>query len=163
MNDIKLDNSIGPLYIQNEQETKQSRWTLVATFVLPALLVLGLLFLLVTLQGGLETGLANLTRLLPVGFAFAAGMVASVNPCGVLMLPSYALYQVGAGDQGASTARRLLRALLVSLVGHGRLCGRLCRRRRGHCRGRALVDRRFSLGRTADRHRHGRPGRVAAA
>jgi cytochrome c biogenesis protein CcdA len=116
MNDIKLDSSIGPLYVQNKGETQKSRWALVATFVSPAILVLGLLFLLVTLQGGLETGLANLARLLPVGFAFAAGMVASVNPCGVLMLPSYALYQVGAEDENTSTARGLLRALLVSLA-----------------------------------------------
>src|SRR5210317_507873 len=114
MNDIKLDHSIGPLYIQNDRETQQSRWTLFATFVLPAVLVLGLLFVLVTLQGGLETGLANLTRLLPVGFAFAAGMVASVNPCGVLILPSYALYQVGSGSENTPTARRLLRAVLVA-------------------------------------------------
>jgi cytochrome c biogenesis protein CcdA len=33
--------------------------------------------------------MANLTELLPVGYAFAAGMVASVNPCGFFMLPSY--------------------------------------------------------------------------
>jgi cytochrome c-type biogenesis protein len=89
---------------------------LVATFALPAILVVGLLFTLVSFQGGLETGLANLTRLLPVGFAFAAGMVSSVNPCGVLMLPSYALYQVGAGGTDTSTARRVLRALFIALA-----------------------------------------------
>jgi cytochrome c-type biogenesis protein len=89
---------------------------LVVTFALPGLTVIGVLFALVSLQGGLETGLANLTRLLPVGFAFAAGMVASVNPCGVLMLPSYALYQVSAAGEGSSTARRVLRALLVALA-----------------------------------------------
>lgn len=116
MQNIKLDKSISPVFLEGKDGTKRRRWSLVAMFSLPGLLVVGLLFALVSLQGGLETGLANLTRLLPVGFAFAAGMVASVNPCGVLMLPSYALYQVGSADEGASTARRVLRALLVALA-----------------------------------------------
>ncbi|MBL7200935.1 MAG: hypothetical protein ISS56_12380 [Anaerolineae bacterium] len=30
------------------------------------------LFLLISLQGGLETGVSNLARLLPIGFAIAA-------------------------------------------------------------------------------------------
>ena len=116
MDNIKLDKSLAPLFIESKQETKRSRWAAVATFALPAILVTGLLVLLVSIQGGLENGLANLTRLLPVGFAFAAGMVASVNPCGVLMLPSYALYQVGATSESSSTVRRVLRALIVALV-----------------------------------------------
>ena len=116
MQNIHFDNGISPLFIESKEETRRRRWSLAAHLLLPALLVVGLLFALVSLQGGLEAGLANLTRLLPVGFAFAAGMVASVNPCGVLMLPSYALYQVGAADEGAATARRVLRALLVALV-----------------------------------------------
>jgi cytochrome c biogenesis protein CcdA len=116
MQQIKLDKAIGPVYIERKEETRRNRWVTIATFVLPAVAVFGLLFLLVTLQGGLEAGLANLIRLLPVGFAFAAGMVASVNPCGVLMLPSYALYQVGATEEGVSTVRRVLRALLIALA-----------------------------------------------
>jgi cytochrome c-type biogenesis protein len=116
MQDIKLETGIPPLFIESQEETRRRRWSLVVTFALPGLTVIGVLFALVSLQGGLETGLANLTRLLPVGFAFAAGMVASVNPCGVLMLPSYALYQVSAAGEGSSTARRVLRALLVALA-----------------------------------------------
>jgi hypothetical protein len=34
--------------------------------------------------------LAGLVAWLPVGYAFAAGMVAAVNPCGILLLPSLA-------------------------------------------------------------------------
>jgi cytochrome c biogenesis protein CcdA len=116
MQNIKLDDSLPPLFIESKEDTRRGRWSLIATFVLPAILVVGLLFLLVSYQGGLETGLANLTRLLPVGFAFAAGMVASVNPCGVLMLPSYALYQVGTAGKSTSTVQRVLRALLVALA-----------------------------------------------
>jgi cytochrome c biogenesis protein CcdA len=113
MNNIKLD-SISPVFIK--EDCKQNRLGVVATFAVPGLVVVGLLFLLVSLQGGLETGVSNLARLLPIGFAVAAGMVATVNPCGILMLPSYALYQMGSAEAGTSTTRRVLRALLISAV-----------------------------------------------
>ena len=113
MNNIKLD-SISPVFIKEDR--KRNRLGVVATFAVPGLVVVGLLFLLVSLQGGLETGVSNLARLLPIGFAVAAGMVATVNPCGILMLPSYALYQIGSAEVGTSTTRRVLRALLISAV-----------------------------------------------
>ena len=93
-----------------------SRLILAATFIIPAVLVAGLLFLLISFQGGIETTVANLALLLPVGYAFAAGMVASVNPCGVLLLPSYALYQLGTEEADfdqVPAAKRALKALLI--------------------------------------------------
>ena len=36
--------------------------------------------------------------ILPFGYAFAAGLVASVNPCGFLMLPAFVSYQLGTDD-----------------------------------------------------------------
>jgi cytochrome c biogenesis protein CcdA len=113
MGDLDL-GSIGPVFI--EKDRKRNRLSVIATFAIPALIVVGLLFLLVSLQGGLETGVSNLARLLPIGFAVAAGMVATVNPCGIMMLPSYALYQVGTARDGVSTVQRVLRALAVSVV-----------------------------------------------
>jgi cytochrome c biogenesis protein CcdA len=95
---------------------KQSMLALVATFILPAVLVLASLFLLISFRGGIEAGVANLAVLLPVGYAFAAGMVASVNPCGVLMLPSYVMYQLRTEGAKSSTARRALRAVLIAAV-----------------------------------------------
>lgn len=91
-------------------------WAALAALAVPALIVVGLLFLVITLQSGLETGVSSLARLLPVGFAVAAGMAATVNPCGVLMLPSYALYQVGSEAEGHSTGQRVARGVLISLV-----------------------------------------------
>jgi cytochrome c biogenesis protein CcdA len=111
MSNLNL-NQIGPVFVETEPPRK--RWATIATFAVPGLLVIGLLFLIVSLRSGIETGVSNLTRLLPLGFAVAAGMVASVNPCGVLMLPSYALYQVGAPGTNESTGRRVARAVLVS-------------------------------------------------
>ena len=95
---------------------KQSVLALVGTFILPAVLVFALLFLLIGFRGGIEAGVANLAVLLPVGYAFAAGMVASVNPCGVLMLPSYVMYQLHTEGAKSSTARRALRAVLIAAM-----------------------------------------------
>lgn len=97
-------------------KTTGRRLVLAATFIIPAVLVAGFLFLLVSFQGGIETTVANLALLLPVGYAFAAGMVASVNPCGVLLLPSYALYQLGTEEADfdqVPAAKRALKALLI--------------------------------------------------
>jgi len=97
-------------------KTTGRRLVLAATFIIPAVLVAGFIFLLVSFQGGIETTVANLALLLPVGYAFAAGMVASVNPCGVLLLPSYALYQLGTEEADfdqVPAAKRALKALLI--------------------------------------------------
>lgn len=58
-------------------------------------LVAGTIFMLISLQAGAETTMADLAAWLPLGWAFAAGMVASVNPCGFLMLPTYISYHLG--------------------------------------------------------------------
>jgi cytochrome c-type biogenesis protein len=102
-----------PLEIDRDKK-KESGLALAATFVIPAVLVFGLLFLLISFRGGIEAGVANLTLLLPVGYAFAAGMVASVNPCGVLMLPSYVFYQLNTEGASPSAARRAFRAVLIA-------------------------------------------------
>ncbi|HEX3722071.1 MAG TPA: cytochrome c biogenesis CcdA family protein [Nitrolancea sp.] len=59
--------------------------------------------------------LRDLSIALPFGYAFGAGMVAAVNPCGFALLPAYlGLYL---GDQNDSEIRsrwsRLLRALVI--------------------------------------------------
>ena len=89
----------GPmLNLDINQEEHRGR-TAVLTLLLPAVLVLVFLIVLVGLRDGAEGALARLVVLLPVSYAFAAGMVASVNPCGVLMLPSYVIYQLGAAEE----------------------------------------------------------------
>ena len=87
-----------------------------ATFFVPAALVTGLLLLLVSFRGGIEARVANVALVLPVGFAFASGMVASVNPCGVLMLPGYVFYQLQEEGARSSPARRALRGLILAAV-----------------------------------------------
>ncbi len=90
-----------------------------ASFVLPAALVFGLILALISLQASAESGAADLAGLLPIGFAFAAGMVASVNPCGFLLLPSYISFQIGTSTpdtQADQVWRRLWKALLMGLL-----------------------------------------------
>ena len=60
--------------------------------------------------------LANISDLLPGGFAFSAGLVAGVNPCGFAMLPAYlALYMASSSETKANhVLSRFGRALLIS-------------------------------------------------
>jgi cytochrome c-type biogenesis protein len=44
------------------------------------------------------SSLGDLANLLPLGFAFAAGMVSAVNPCGFPMLPAYLGFYLGGGE-----------------------------------------------------------------
>ena len=68
------------------------------------------------LSGRSSSFLGDLGLLAPLGFAFAAGLVAAVNPCGFAMLPAYLGLYLGA-DQGTNKTvhpvKSLGRALLV--------------------------------------------------
>lgn len=52
----------------------------------------------------------------PVGYALVAGMVASVNPCGFVLLPAYLGYYLGDGRGGIGVRGHVGRALLVSVT-----------------------------------------------
>lgn len=88
------------------------------SLILSAALVVGLLVLLVTFRTRLEGAVSNLASLLPVGYAFASGMVATVNPCGALMLPSYIFFQLGADeeDELPSTVDRVFKAVRIAMA-----------------------------------------------
>ena len=61
----------------------------------------------------------NLVDTLPVGYAFGAGMLATVNPCGFALLPAYISLYLGdaaGGREGGGVAVRLLKGLLISLA-----------------------------------------------
>ncbi len=71
------------------------------------------------LQALLTGWISNLTIVLPVGFAFGAGMVSAVNPCGFAMLPAYLSLYLGSHEDDfrkRSAVRRALRALLIGAV-----------------------------------------------
>ena len=57
--------------------------------------------------------MAGLADALPVGYAFGAGMVAALNPCGFALLPAYIGLYLGT-SQRRSGPRRFARALEVS-------------------------------------------------
>ena len=67
----------------------------------------------------IEVFVANLASLLPFGYAFGAGMVTTVSPCGIAMLPAYVSLYLGAKEEGfwtKSSLQRGTRALTMSGV-----------------------------------------------
>lgn len=64
-----------------------------------------------------ETSVAWFARLLPFGYAFGAGMVAAVNPCGFLMLPAFGSYYLQTQEGGPERTGLLPR--LGKAVGMG--------------------------------------------
>jgi cytochrome c biogenesis protein CcdA len=91
----------------------------VGAAIIPVAFVAAILLALISIQTGAETAVAGAVALLPVGWAFAAGMVASVNPCGFLLLPSYLSYHLGAEEEGfyeQTAIKRLGQALLLGGV-----------------------------------------------
>jgi len=88
------------------------------SLILSAAIVVGLLVLVVSTRARLEGAVSNLASLLPVGYAFASGMVATVNPCGALMLPSYIFFQLGADeeDEPPSTVDRVFKAVRIAMA-----------------------------------------------
>ena len=69
--------------------------------------------------GSLTATASSVVLLLPVSYAFGAGMVTTVNPCGFALLPAYLSLYLGGNVEGGAegkTLTRLLKALLISLV-----------------------------------------------
>lgn len=68
---------------------------------------------------GWLAAVASWARLVPLGFAFGAGMLAAFNPCGFALLPAYvSLHLRGSAGkaQALSLVTDLLKALLISLL-----------------------------------------------
>ena len=102
-------------------------------FVLPAALfagALGVAFVGAMIAGGAHAPavteveslssssgslLERLSTLFPLGFAFSAGMVSSVNPCGFALLPAYLGLYLGDDDAAArgGATERFAKAVLV--------------------------------------------------
>ncbi len=65
----------------------------------------------------IENFMANLANLLPFGYAFGAGMVTTVSPCGIAMLPAYISLHLGTDGEkfrAESPLRKGARALTMS-------------------------------------------------
>lgn len=67
-----------------------------------------------TLSGKSGSGLRELA---PLGFAYAAGMVSAVNPCGFVMLPAYLGLYLGVNDKDAGKVNPLLHVFRALKVG----------------------------------------------
>ena len=70
-----------------------------------------------TLSQLASTWLGSVADFLPLGYAFGAGMVSTVNPCGFAMLPAYLGLYLGTDEEQfaqASALRRFAQALVVA-------------------------------------------------
>ncbi|HYW89633.1 MAG TPA: cytochrome c biogenesis protein CcdA [Chloroflexota bacterium] len=72
-----------------------------------------------TAAAGAATALDAAARWLPLGYAFGAGLVATANPCGFVMLPAYLSKAVDTVSSGRVMVRRLVRAVVVSVAVSG--------------------------------------------
>ena len=91
----------------------------VLTYAIPAVLVAAVIAVLISVQASTEAAVSGFASTLPIGFAAAAGVVASVNPCGFFMLPSYIAYQLGTEEAGyneIAAPLRVARALGVAIT-----------------------------------------------
>jgi cytochrome c-type biogenesis protein len=91
-------------------------WQGVAFVLLGLLLGLALIGLgydIYALQGGMST----LAALVPLGYAFGAGMVAAANPCGILLLPSVVAFYLAKGESAVlSGPQRAGKAVLLAVM-----------------------------------------------
>lgn len=53
---------------------------------------------------------------IPIAYAFTAGLVATVNPCGFAMLPAYIAYHLGMADESRSPLSRALSGTFMGLM-----------------------------------------------
>ena len=70
-----------------------------------------------SLSGNSSSWLGDLGLLAPLGFAFAAGMVSAVNPCGFAMLPAYLGLYLGSDQENKGPANPLKQLGKATLVG----------------------------------------------
>ena len=81
------------------------------------------------IQVAVSGGVNQLAEFLKVGYAFGAGMVSAVNPCGFAMLPVYLSLYLGAEDdtfRQHTWPLRLAKAIIVActvMAGYGLLFG----------------------------------------
>ncbi len=69
------------------------------------------------MSSGVATILGNLGALLPLGYAFGAGMVAAVNPCGFALLPAYLALYIGGREAERTHSSGLVLLARAARVG----------------------------------------------
>jgi cytochrome c biogenesis protein CcdA len=68
-------------------------------------------------SSGIGTVLGNLGSLLPLGYAFGAGMVAAVNPCGFALLPAHLALYLGGREADRTRSSGLVLLARAARVG----------------------------------------------
>ena len=109
--------AVEPVAATEPDLTRPSRWLIRVGFIGLGLALGAILILSRPAVYRIESGMTDIASFLPLGYAFAAGMVATANPCGVLLLPSLVAYYLGqSGETSLAAANRAGRALLLGLM-----------------------------------------------
>ena len=85
--------------------------TRLIAWILSLLVGGGIIGAFILLIGDIEQGMSDLVTLLPIGYAFGAGMVASINPCGFVMLPAFIGFYIGTETPAGNAPRKPITAL----------------------------------------------------
>ena len=108
-------NAINPNVLSDDHATR-SRRLAGAAYVCLGIALGAVMILSRATVYRVEGSMTDLASFLPLGYAFAAGMVATVNPCGILLLPSLVAYYLGQNPGASASASRAGRALLLGLM-----------------------------------------------
>lgn len=102
--------------VGQHRQPSSLRWS-GSAFVVLGVVLGGLMIAAGARVYALEGGMSTLASDLPFGYAFGAGMVATANPCGILLLPSLVAYYLSSGDAAALTGwHRFRKALLLGVM-----------------------------------------------
>ncbi len=88
-------------------------WLVIWYYVVPVAGVIAVVYILTLLQARAENAATEFARSVQLGTAFGAGIVASVNPCGFIMLPTYLSLQLGTQESGGTNEPWLHRVVSV--------------------------------------------------
>jgi cytochrome c biogenesis protein CcdA len=92
---------------------RASAWLQPLGFGVLGLVLAGVLVASKSILYSVQGGVSDLANLLPFGYAYGAGMVAAVNPCGILLMPSLVAYYLGGeGAEETPWGPRLGKAIL---------------------------------------------------
>jgi cytochrome c biogenesis protein CcdA len=92
---------------------RASAWLQPLGFGVLGLVLAGVLVASKSILYSVQGGVSDLANLLPFGYAYGAGMVAAVNPCGILLMPSLVAYYLGGeGAEEIPWGSRLGKAIL---------------------------------------------------
>lgn len=107
--------------MQSSESIRTRVWKMVPATLASLVAAGGTVVLLVRFIPDIEQGMTELVEMFSLGYAYGAGVVASLTPCGFLMLPALVGYYLGSQEQKVSGGilRRVGRGSMLAAVATG--------------------------------------------